>query len=74
MYVRAAAAIVAFGSAFGILVADGALDHPTRLGYEIVYFAKDSLGAEPARVVPALDVVKDRQTVRLRRGEGVTVE
>jgi hypothetical protein len=61
---------VAFGSAFGILVAYGALDHPTRLGYEIVYFAKDSLGAEPARVVPALDVVK----IARRSASGVAKE
>ena len=33
-------AIMALGSPFGILVAEGVADHATRLGYEIVYFEK----------------------------------
>src|SRR5262252_5529898 len=36
-------AIIAVGSAFGILVAEGAQDHATRLGYQVVYSAKSVL-------------------------------
>src|SRR2546425_2358939 len=39
-------AIMAVGSAFGTLTAEGALDHATRLGYEVVYFAKYSPEAD----------------------------
>ncbi len=39
-------AIMALGSAFGILVAEGAADHATRLGYKVVYFEKYPPGTD----------------------------
>jgi Periplasmic binding protein len=45
-------AIIAVGSAFGILVAEGAQDHATRLGYQVVYSAKYPPHGRDIAVIP----------------------
>jgi branched-chain amino acid transport system substrate-binding protein len=44
-------AILAVGSAFGIQVAQGALDHAIRLGYEVLYFEKYHPGGKALATV-----------------------
>jgi branched-chain amino acid transport system substrate-binding protein len=44
-------AILAVGSPFGIQVAQGTLDHATRLGYQVVYFEKYRPGGEALATV-----------------------